>query len=286
MGQESVVKKFNTAIQFEKDGNYSRAMEEYLAILKIDPRCREAYINLGSLYSRMNRLKHAMACYEKALSIHPDFLTYFNIGSIHYKMVNYKKAVMNLEKSKSANSKFVLSSLVLGLCYSKMDNFKAAETNFNDVLKITPQNKVALTALAILLYNRKKYGLSVQYLNTLIDLDGSNVKIRELKSYLLLKTGAIDESAEEIKSITKISDGYKYYDDFIKSVPVEAFDDKYGTIDEKIEILKDTVDKDKKNLISLSLCHLFKGETDNAIDYLFQYKKHSTGKTGLTEKAV
>jgi len=41
--------------------------------------------------------------------------------------------------------------------------------------------------------------------------------------------------------------------------------------DEKIDFLKSN--PDRENLITLSLCHLFKGETDTAIDYLFEARK-------------
>jgi tetratricopeptide (TPR) repeat protein len=272
MDNNWITEAFNSAVQSEKNGSYDDALVSYKSIIKADPGCREAYINLGSLYSRMNNLPEAMNYYEKALSLGKDYLTFFNIGSIHYKMDDYKKAIMNLEKSKIQNARFLLSSLVLGLCYSRLDNLKAAEINFSDVLKINPQNRVALTALAILFYNQNKYSRAIQLLNTILKYDEANIKIKELRSNILLKTGKIDESKQDIKSIKSISDGYRYYDEFIKSIPVEAYNDKYGTINEKIDFLKGNIENDKKSLISLSLCHLFKGETDAAIDYLFQFK--------------
>lgn len=265
--------RFNRAIQLEKSGDYSTALNEYFSIIRENSSFREAYINLGVIYSRINRLTEAMKCYEKALSMGEDFQTYFNMGCIYYKVSKYKKAIINLEKSRNLNSSFTLASLVMGLCFSRLNNIKAAETNFKNVLKIWPQNRVALTALAIIYYNQDKYNDSIKLLNRLLKLDEKNTKIRELKSDILYKTGRIDESAEEIKSLRTISDGYKYFDEFIKSVPVEVYTDKYGTIDDKIELLKSMADSGKNCLISLSLCHLFKGETDIAIDYLFSAKK-------------
>ena len=270
-----LIKKFKNAVQLERKGDYSQAMLEYFSIIEGDKNYRGAYLNIGSLYSRMNRLKDAMKFYKKALSLKKDYVTFFNIGSIFYKTNEMKNAIINLEKSKYLNGSFVLSSLVLGLSFSKLSNYKAAETNFINVLKIMPNNRVALTALAILFYNQDKYEKSIKLLNKLITLNSSNIKIRELKSNILFKTGKIDESVVEIKSIKKISDGYKYYDEYIKSVPVEAYTDRYGTINEKISILEESASNDKNSLISLSLCHLFKGETDKAIEYLFQVKKQS-----------
>ncbi len=264
---------FYSAIKFEQEGKFREAMEIYLSLVKEDPGYREAYINLGSIYSRMNRLDNAMVCYMKAMKIRSDYITLFNIGCIFYKMNRYKKAVINLEKSRSLKSTFNLSSLVIGLCYSRMNNYKAAESNFINVLKITPENRVALTALAILYYNQDKLDKSLVIVNRLIEQDSANIKIKELKSNILYKTGKFDESVEEIKSVKKVSDGYRFYDAFIKSVPVETYTDKYGTINEKIDYLTKNGTSDKNSLISLSLCYLFKGETDLALDYLFEVKK-------------
>jgi tetratricopeptide (TPR) repeat protein len=189
-------------------------------------------------------------------------------------MNDYSKALKNLNLSSSLNNTFALSKLVVGLCHSRLNNLADAETNFLDVLKISPDNRVSLTALAIIYYNKKTYDRSLQILNRILYIDANNNKLRELKSNILLIIGRIDESAREIKILKRNSDGYTYFDEFIKSIPVDCLTDKYGTIDNKIEALKNTNKSNGDNLISLSLCHLFKGDTDTAIDYLFKFKKN------------
>jgi tetratricopeptide (TPR) repeat protein len=265
--------RFNRAVQFEKHGHYENALLEYIELLKDDPRFRNAYVNLGSLYSRMNRLSMAMKCYEAALALGRDYITYFNIGCIYYKMAAYHDAITNLETSSSMNAEFALSKLVAGLCYSRISELAQAENKFMCVLEIWPNNLVALTALAIIFFNQNRFNQSLQLLNKILKLNGDKIKIRELKSEILLKTGRFDESANEIKIVKKQADGYRFFDEYIQSIPIETLTDRYGTIDEKINALNKKLDEDPHNLITLSLCHLFKGNTDEAIDYLFKFKK-------------
>lgn len=79
-------RKFNSAIEFEKQGDYENALKEYNSIIFMDPTFRHAfYVNLGSLYSRMNLFSESMKCYEAALVLGRDYITYFNIGCILYK---------------------------------------------------------------------------------------------------------------------------------------------------------------------------------------------------------
>lgn len=273
MTKSELLTQFNNAIHLEKNGDYEDALKEYSSVLNSDATFRNAYVNLGSLYSRMNRLPEAMKCYEAALSLGHDYITYFNIGCILYKMGNYHDAHAYLSKSIVANNKFILSKLISGLCQSRLNNFSEAEKNFLDVLNLWPKNRVAMTALAIIYYNKNDYEQSLLLLNMLLELDSDNIKIRELRYNILFQLGQIDQSISEIKIIKSKSDGYKFFDEFIKSVPVETFTDKYGTLDEKIQLLHDRMYNDLPSLISLSLCHLIKGDSDAAIDFLFKYKK-------------
>lgn len=265
--------KFNKAIQFEKNGDYTSAFNEYILIIKIDPLFRPAYANLGSLYSRMDKLSEAMKCFETALSLGHDDITYFNMGCILYKLGNYVDALTNLGKSTAINNSFALSKLVAGLCYSRLNRLPEAETSFSNVLQLWPENRVAMTALAIIYYNTGRFSLSLKLLNLLLTNDSENIKMRELKSDILLKLGHLDESSREIKTILRKSDGYRYFDEFVKSIPVDAFTDKYGTLDEKIKVLSTKTYNDSTNYISLSLCHLFNGDIESAIDNLYKTKK-------------
>src|SRR3990172_1200374 len=191
MKTSSPSKRFKTAVRFEKEGNAEKAINEYLHILNVDPNFRNAYINLGSLYSRMNRLNEAMKCYKAALSLGHDYITYFNVGCIYYKIGKYTNALNNLEKSAEMNNNFAVSILVAGLCHSRLNNLQEAENNFLEVLKFWPENRVALTALSIIYYNKNSFNKSLMMLNKLLQLDADNIKIRELKSDILLKIGRI-----------------------------------------------------------------------------------------------
>jgi tetratricopeptide (TPR) repeat protein len=272
---QSIEERLYRAVQVEKKGYYDRAVSEYLSIIRDKTDFKEAYLNLGALYSRMSELKKAVLCYKKAISLGEDYLTFFNLGSVFYKNGDYKKAVLSLDRSRRLKRDFALSILVMGLCFSRLKNFKAAEACFLEVLAIQPANSVALTALAIIYIDKRKYTRSLELLNKIITLDTENKRVRKLKANVLYHLNRIDESANEIKYIKNYSDNFKCYDEFIQSIPNEIYTDKYGTIDKKIYSIQKSVKKtsDRKSLITLSLCYILKGETDIAIDYLFEARK-------------
>jgi tetratricopeptide (TPR) repeat protein len=267
-----LINQLEIAAVHEKNGSITAAINEYLAIIQSDDTFREAYINLGVLYSKLQRFDDAIQCYDRALKLKKDYITLFNIGSLYYKKKEYKKAILFLEKSKHEKQDFLLPLQVMGLCYSRLNNLQAAEQNFQKVISIWPKNRVALTALSIMFFNQGRYEEALKLLHTLDEIDPHNKNLKKIKYSIFEKTGHYDNSLQEIKEITKISQGYKIFNDFIKSVPVEIFTDKYGTMDEKITMLSNE-EPHSDTLISLSLCHLFNGDTDRAIDYLYEARK-------------
>jgi tetratricopeptide (TPR) repeat protein len=81
--KKNLHERFFKAVDLERSGDFVAALTEYVSIIREDKNFREAYLNLGSLYSRMNRLEKAMKCYALALKLKKDYLTYFNVGSIY-----------------------------------------------------------------------------------------------------------------------------------------------------------------------------------------------------------
>ncbi|OPZ37825.1 MAG: photosystem I assembly protein Ycf3 [Spirochaetes bacterium ADurb.BinA120] len=275
MHDSASFKRYNNALRLEKEGNYVMALHEYVAAIEVDPSNRDAYLNLGSLYSRMNRLGEAMDCYSKALELGDDYLVHFNMGGILYKRGEYKQAVLTLEKSRRLNGSFPLTLLVMGLAFSRLRNHNAASACFERVLELDAGNRIALTALAIIELDRDDYERSLRLIDRILTDDSTNGGARKLRADVLYRMNRLDESASEIKSLRNEEGQYRSYDEFIRTIPLEIFTDRYGTIEEKIAALGEkTASGDRDSLLGLSLCYLLTGDSDRAIDLLFEAKKN------------
>ncbi len=221
---------------------------------------RDSYVELGIELVKLNMTDQALQSFKRANQIKEDHLSLYNTASLYYKKNDYKSAILQLEKARKLNPEFVMVSILAGICYSRLNNIRAAEVNFVNVLMTDPANRTALTALSILYHNQGRVNESLSLVNRITTLyqPGTNL--------VKFKTGLIKRSINE--SGNRKADTLEEYDKYIQSVPVEIFTDKYGTITEKIEKLETQPEKNIHNLISLSLCHLFSGNTDSALEYL------------------
>ncbi len=75
--------------------------EKYLTkAVKADSRFIEAWLLLGDVYSDLAKFDKAVASYEKAIYIDPDFFppVYYFLGRIHYQFARYELSELNLTK--------------------------------------------------------------------------------------------------------------------------------------------------------------------------------------------
>ncbi len=239
--------------------------------IKTNKKSREIYLELGVELVRINMIDQALLSFKQANLLEEDYLSLYNSASLYYKKNEYKAAILQLEKARNLNPEFVMIPILSGICYSRLNNFRAAEVNFIKVLMTDPSNRTALTALSILYHNQGRISESINIINKLTALYKPGEKISKLKTGLIKKS--IDNKNHNLSNAAKDpAEKYREYDDYIKSLPVEIYTDKFGTINDKIEMLETKPDKNAENLISLSLCHLFSGNTDTALEYLYAAK--------------
>ncbi len=249
--------------------NTGRKILSLLNLISKNKHIRDPYVLLAAELVKIGKIDHAIKYFHKANEIKEDYISLYNLGSLYYKKGDFKKAIFLLEKSKQYKTDYIMSSLVMGLCYSRLNNIKAAVTNFITVLMHDPSNRTALAALSIIYHNSGRFSDSHQLMKRLSEKYPSDFKIANIKSNILYYSGHISKSAQEMKALRKKSEKFKKYDEYIKSVPVDICNDRYGTLEDKVARLEST-GKNSDNLLKLSLVHLFSGNPDSAIDYLFE----------------
>ncbi len=260
----------NKILKNSQISDNNEKINKIISMIKLNPVERELYIELAVELTRMRRFDQAIKSFFKANSLGEDYLTLYNIGCLYYKKNDFKNAIIALEKSKLLNNKFHMVFLLTGLCYGRLNNFKASESNFINVIMTDPDNTTALTALSVLYYNQGKVDDSLRLIKRISASKIKSDTVQKIKSEILFNSGKPAESAYEIKKFKDNSEKFRSFNDYIQSIPVAILTDKYGSIEEKIQKLENVQSKTRDNLISLSLCHLFSGNTDSAIDYLIE----------------
>ncbi len=289
---------YELALESEKKGELQNALRYYRAAIKSDSNFRPALVNLGALYSRSGRADLALGFFQHALSISADDSIYFNLGSESYKLGRLDDARRYLIQSLKISPRMIRAHILLAYIYSTEKQIDKAQNYFQNALKIEPGNRMAILGLAVLLSESERFEEALKVVESSPGHQ-SDATLRNLRAGLLLKLGKLNESLQDYLELSQHSSRFTSFTDHLKSVR-EASDREYAKafvgLDEKIrdrtsrvkarlEARKNRSDvahtatgekEELKDLVDLSLMHLFHGDSQKALKFLFQAKKLSS----------
>lgn len=218
-------------------GNYSKALENNLAALKIREasgdikKTADSYNNIGNVYLNLLNINEALKFHFKALKIRETLKdssglssSYNNIGNCYQKSANYTEALKfhlaSLQLKKELNSKLEIARSLgnIGAVYSNSGDFtKALQYEFES-LKLAEELddkegiEIALVNLGYIYYKMKDYPTAEKYALKAIELAteiGDTETIIEANlqlSTIYKKTGNFEKSLNYYTSYVNIRD--------------------------------------------------------------------------------
>ncbi|HEV8129868.1 MAG TPA: tetratricopeptide repeat protein [Acidobacteriota bacterium] len=174
---------FQKGILYYKRGDCQKAIVEFEAIVKSNPKYEDGYRLLGDCYMRMAKYNEAIDRFSQALKLRSDlFATYYGLALAYYNIGKFADTAATLQKGERYIGNFdkyefyhlrasalfnssqyavaiddfnravqVRSSkedfLALGQAYRQVGNIAAAQNAFKKVLELDPSNATAQEAL-------------------------------------------------------------------------------------------------------------------------------------------
>ena len=103
-----------------------------------------AFFSIGYLLSKGSRMEKALAAYDKAIELKPDFVeAYNNRGGVFQKLGKYDQAVADLGKAIDLYPDFAELYCNRGCLKGSSGELKAAATDFNKRIELDPKNAKA-----------------------------------------------------------------------------------------------------------------------------------------------
>ena len=123
----SVEDHFAKGNEFTQAGEYDKAIVEFEAALKKDPKSVSAMSNLGVVYYHLGRLDEAITQYQKALELSPgDADVRSNLAAAYVQKGDLESALEQYQASVSANPQLAAAHFGLGVVYQQMGRIDEA----------------------------------------------------------------------------------------------------------------------------------------------------------------
>ncbi|EKR75017.1 tetratricopeptide repeat protein [Leptospira noguchii] len=284
-----ITKRFNQALILEKEGNYPEAIRLYEDLIQSQPKYQKPYLNLGALYSKQGNSKKAIEVYQKALYVGKSPELYYNIGIELYRTGETETAIRSLKKSLEIEKRFLNSHILLAYCYRQLEKDDKTELYLTNAIRLDPKNRMALTALATLYFEKERWRDCLETANKVNKLFSNDPRIQVLLSEVHTRLGNFKQSFEILKQATSQSKGFTRFSDAIeesKKNPEEAafFDSLEKLTKNKLDEFRSKLEMNQENpedfsppnpqdALDLSLMYLFHGDKERALKYMLYAQK-------------
>ncbi|XP_029661744.1 dnaJ homolog subfamily C member 3 [Formica exsecta] len=177
----------------------------------------DKHLDYGREFLAKGQLQDALSHYHAAVEGDPtNYLTYYKRGTVYLALGKAKFALLDLDKVLELKADFTPARLQRGNILLKQAYFDEAETDFQDVLSVEPNNRDAFNALNRLysarddvklvdamIYNGD-HATAVQLITRILEVCpwSSNLREQRAESYNLL--GDYMSAISDIRSTTKL----------------------------------------------------------------------------------
>ena len=172
---EQVRYRFNLALLYQEENDFSQARKEYEKVIRIWPLHAEAYNNLGVVYKELGNQVQAIYHFERALALNPSYVrAYHNLGVIYHLEGDLKRAIKNYQVALSLDQGNLSSLNNLGLIYREEQRLYDAREVLEKALKLKPAFPQTQYNLALVLEGLGEYEQARVHYQQFVTLAGQD----------------------------------------------------------------------------------------------------------------
>lgn len=127
----------NTGDKYFKEGEYTKAAEEYTEKLKFDPNDVRMLYNRGRAHEEQGEFDLAKADYEKALELDPkNFQVLLSLANLHHEEKNYNNALLYASKAEEIPGAPAMASFMKARALQQMGLLDDALKSYGNAIML------------------------------------------------------------------------------------------------------------------------------------------------------
>ncbi len=204
---DAIAKNYKNPLAYNNRGHYYRqnnqiekALADYNEALKIDPNYYLTLNNRGKVYFDRGQIDIAMADFNKCLSIAPSFVNALgNRGATHAAKNNFEAALADLNRAIELEPVNLNALSNRSLTFYSMNEFEKAAGDITTYLTVKPDDADMLNLRSLSLNQLGRDMEALTDLNRAIELMPSQGVFWQNRSYLFNKAGDMASALRDLK---------------------------------------------------------------------------------------
>jgi len=203
------VAELNLGSAFLKKGQLDEAIAHFQKALEIKPDYADAHNNLGKALLQNGQLDEAMAQFQKALDIKPDHAeAHNNLGAALLKKGGVDEAILHDQEALQIRPDFVEAHVNLGNALLQKDRVDEAIAHYQKALEIEPGLAEAHYNLGVALRQRGSVDESITQFHQAMQLKPDDAASYNDLGTALLQKGELGEAISQFKKALAIKPDY------------------------------------------------------------------------------
>jgi len=158
--------------RFFDAGKLEKAIEAYKQVVRLEPDCAEAHINIGQAYYRLGRYQKAAEAFKITIRLEPqNTYAHCRLGHMYLKLKRYKEAVNILKQTIRLDPELAVAHCNLGVAYNMLGRDKEAAEAFKQAVRLKPAYGLAHYNLGLTHLYMGNTGAALEQYKILKDLD-------------------------------------------------------------------------------------------------------------------
>ena len=168
-----------------------------------------AYDGFGNVFLQQGRLVEAIAHFQKALQIHPDFAeARLNLGNALLQKGEVDEAITHFQRALQIYPDFTEANLNLGYALLQKGKVDEAITQFQKALQLNPDSAEAHLNLGNALLQKGKVDEAIIHCQKALQINPDNAEAHNNLGNALLQKGKVDEAIAHYQKALQLKPDY------------------------------------------------------------------------------
>jgi tetratricopeptide (TPR) repeat protein len=153
----SAVANLNRGVEYYQNGDLDRAIADFDKAISLDPDFAEAYNDRGLCYTTKGDLDQAISDFDRTIQIKPDFAeAYSNRGTAYKSKDDFDRAIKDYDEAVRLKPDFTAAYNNRGDVFHLIGNLLRAISEYDKALQINPDYVEAFYSREITLFDREE----------------------------------------------------------------------------------------------------------------------------------